>query len=52
LDNETEERIMEKIYKVSSNKTLIIVAHRLGTIKGCNKVYQLKGGAIGRIYDN
>ena len=52
LDNEIEERVMEEIYKVSSNKTLIIVAHRLGTIKGCNKVYQLKGGAIGRIYDN
>ena len=45
LDSETEKKIMEEIYQVSQDKTLIIVAHRLGTIKGCDKVYQLENGA-------
>jgi ABC-type multidrug transport system fused ATPase/permease subunit len=46
LDVKTEQRIMQEIYKISANKTLIIIAHRLGTIKGCNKVYQLKDGMM------
>lgn len=32
LDDKTEEVIMNEIYKVSENKTLIIIAHRLSTL--------------------
>jgi ATP-binding cassette, subfamily B, bacterial PglK len=46
LDEETEKKIMHEIYKTSQNKTLIIVAHRLSTIKGCDKVYQLEDGVL------
>jgi ATP-binding cassette, subfamily B, bacterial PglK len=46
LDSETEERIMSEIYKISKDKTLIIIAHRLSTLKGCDRVYQLKNGVI------
>ena len=46
LDSETEKKIMDEIYQISQDKTLIIVAHRLSTIKGCDKVYQLENGAI------
>lgn len=46
LDNDTEQKIMQEIYKISTNKTLIIIAHRLSTIKGCDKIYKIKNGMI------
>jgi len=49
LDNETEEKIMNEIYKVSTNKTLIIIAHRLSTIERCETIYNLKMGKIIRV---
>ncbi len=37
LDNRTEKMIMTEIYKISKNKTLIIIAHRLSTLDGVDK---------------
>ena len=37
---------MEEIYNVSKNKTLIIIAHRLSTLKRCEKVYRLEDGRL------
>ena len=42
LDHDTEEKIMEQIYKISNKKTLIIIAHRLSTVKKCNKIIRIK----------
>lgn len=44
LDNETESAVMEAIDALKGQKTLIIVAHRLSTIRNCNKVYEIKAG--------
>jgi ABC-type multidrug transport system fused ATPase/permease subunit len=41
LDEHTEKEIMEEIMSISRDKTLIIIAHRLNTIKGCDKVYEI-----------
>jgi ABC-type multidrug transport system fused ATPase/permease subunit len=46
LDDDTEEKIMSEIYKISQDKTLIIIAHRIGTIQKCDKIYQLKNNTI------
>ena len=46
LDNETEAKIMNEIYNVSKDKTLIIVAHRLSTLAGCQEIYHLEDGKI------
>ena len=46
LDNETESKIMDEIYKVSKDKTLIVIAHRLSTLDKCEKVYRLENGEI------
>jgi len=46
LDNETEEKIMDEVYKIAQDKTVIIVAHRLSTIHGCSKVYKVKNGRV------
>ena len=37
LDNDTEEKIMDEIYNISKDKTLIIIAHRLSTINRCER---------------
>ena len=44
LDNKTEEGIMEAIEYLIGRKTLIIVAHRLSTIKQCDYIYEIKDG--------
>jgi len=46
LDYDTETKIMEEIYEVSQNKTLIIIAHRLSTIQGCDRVVELRDGEV------
>ena len=46
LDNETESKIMNEIYSLCQDKTLIIIAHRLSTISECNVVYKLENGKI------
>lgn len=44
LDTETETAVMESIDALQGIKTLIIVAHRLTTIRNCDKIYEIKDG--------
>lgn len=44
LDSETENTIMETIEKLQGKMTLIIIAHRLTTIRKCNHIYEIKDG--------
>jgi len=46
LDNETEEKIMKEIYKIGQDKTVIIIAHRVSTLDGCDRVAKLENGCI------
>ena len=49
LDNETESAVMEAIDNLSGKKTLIIIAHRLTTIKNCDVVYEVKDERIRKV---
>lgn len=44
LDSETEEAVMEAIDALQGIKTMIIVAHRLETIKKCDKIFKIEDG--------
>jgi ATP-binding cassette subfamily B protein/ATP-binding cassette subfamily C protein len=46
LDDATEAQIMEEIYDLSGNKTLIIIAHRLSTVARCNRQLRIENGVI------
>jgi len=49
LDADTEGAVMEAINNISGDITVLIIAHRLTTLKGCNQVVELDNGKIKRI---
>ena len=46
LDETTEKEIMESIDNLIGQKTLIIIAHRLSTLKKCNIILEVKDGDV------
>jgi ABC-type multidrug transport system fused ATPase/permease subunit len=46
LDIDTESRIMELVYNLDKNITVIIVTHRPSAVSKCDKVYLIKDGKI------
>ena len=44
LDNYTERAIMRSISKLSSDKTIIMIAHRISTIENCDQIILIKDG--------
>lgn len=46
LDNETETAVMEAIDNLMGKKTLIIIAHRLTTLRNCQKIFKVEGGGV------
>ena len=46
LDIETELKIMNEVYSLSGDITLIIIAHRLSTIEKCDNIYEIKEGVV------
>ena len=44
LDTETEQAVMEAIDALQGKITMIIVAHRLTTIKNCDVIYEIVNG--------
>ena len=46
LDNETEKSVMDAIKNLGKNKTIILIAHRLSTVKKCDKIFLMEKGKI------
>ena len=49
LDNATEKMVMDAIYTNYHNITIMMVAHRLSTLKGCDTIVELENGSIKRL---
>ncbi|MCC3155065.1 ABC transporter ATP-binding protein [Hymenobacter sp. BT770] len=47
LDNETEREVNEAINKLSGTEiTILIIAHRITTLRGCDRIYELGLGEV------
>ncbi|HAW98779.1 MAG TPA: ATPase [Opitutae bacterium] len=46
LDSDTEKSVMETVLDLQRNKTFLIVAHRLSTLKNCDRIYRVHQGRI------
>lgn len=46
LDSETEHAVSDAISRLSGEKTIIIIAHRLSTVEHCDRLFFLKEGSL------
>lgn len=46
LDNLSQDDIKESIKKLSGKHTIVVVAHRLSTVKTCDAIYFVDGGKV------
>lgn len=49
LDNATELAVMDSIARLSSDITVIMVAHRLSSLARCRRILQVEGGTVREI---
>ena len=48
LDNDTETAVMDAIEKLQGHKTILIIAHRLTTIRNADVIYEVGNGKVER----
>ncbi len=46
LDDQTEQEIVKEINQFKGKKTMIVIAHRLTTLKHCDRIYKLESGRV------
>ncbi|KIF81584.1 ABC transporter ATP-binding protein [Noviherbaspirillum autotrophicum] len=46
LDADTEEAVMQAIENLGRELTIVMIAHRIGTLRGCDAIYRLNKGRI------
>jgi ABC-type multidrug transport system fused ATPase/permease subunit len=51
LDEQTEAGIMDSIYRLGDDITLLLIAHRVSTLSGCDRIVRLENGQIVAIED-
>ncbi len=49
LDSETEKSVMDTLQQLGKGITILIIAHRLSTLKSCNKIVELGDGKVKRM---
>ena len=46
LDSETEAAVMQAIESLGRELTIVLIAHRLTTLQGCDIIYRLNQGSV------
>lgn len=46
LDNETEKEVIDSINRMKRKITMLVIAHRLSTVKNCDYIYKIEDGEI------
>jgi ABC-type multidrug transport system fused ATPase/permease subunit len=46
LDNLTERAVMDAVHNLGRAKTVVLIAHRLSTVRDCDTIFMLEGGRL------
>jgi ABC-type multidrug transport system fused ATPase/permease subunit len=46
LDNLTERAVMDAVHNLGHAKTILMIAHRLSTVRECDTIFMLEGGRV------
>ena len=46
LDNVTEKSVMDAVHNLGHRKTIILIAHRLSTVRECDRIFLLQHGSL------
>ena len=46
LDNQTEQAVMDAVNNIGKDMTIILIAHRLNTLKNCDIIFKLEKGKV------
>ena len=46
LDNLTERAVMEAVHNIAGRKTIVMIAHRLSTVRNCDRIFLLRNGQV------
>jgi len=49
LDSKTEQEVMCQIRRIKKGKTIIMIAHRLSTLKDCDIIYEVINGKVKKV---
>ena len=49
LDNDTEQQLMDIIFNLSKNKTVIMITHKIDILKKADHIYKIENGTIKEI---
>ena len=49
LDNSTEQAVIKAVEGLSSDLTLVMIAHRLTTFANCDRIIELEKGSISKV---
>jgi ATP-binding cassette, subfamily B, bacterial PglK len=46
LDNLTERAVMDAVHRIAGKKTIVMIAHRLSTVRNCDRIFLLREGRV------
>ena len=46
LDNLTERAVMDAVHNIGHAKTVVLIAHRLSTVQGCDTIFMIEYGRL------
>jgi ABC-type multidrug transport system fused ATPase/permease subunit len=46
LDEDSQKKVQDALAKAREGRTMIVIAHRMSTIEGCDKLFMLETGKV------